>query len=207
MKINNIEKIKNYFLNKEQKALLINELNENVSAFYEYVIMHFSKKSNCILDKSIEIDRQNNNLFELSSIGLFFNSKSDTIKKILSSNNLAIIFTDYKNFKKYSNETININTYEYAMDIKYFVHQELNYQNQSLIEFCINEPGLFFSEISKFEITNKFYESLGLKQETNQIVEIRKNIFNLKKNSNNIKDLYENLIAEVRYKKFNFLTY
>ena len=63
------------------------------------------------------------------------------------------------------------------------------------------------NEISKFEITNKFYESLGLKQETNQIVEIRKNIFNLKKNSNNIKDLYENLIAEVRYKKFNFLTY
>ena len=207
MKINNIEKIKNYFLNKEQKALLINELNENVSAFYEYVIRHFSKKSNFILDKSIEVDRQNNNLFELSSVGLFLNSKSDTIKKILSSNSSAIIFTDYKNFKKYSNETININTYEYAMDIKYFVHQELNYQNQSLIEFCINEPGLFFSEISKFEITNKFYESLGLKQETNQIVEIRKNIFNLKKNSNNIKDLYENLIAEVRYKKFNFLTY
>ena len=205
--MNNIEKIKNYFLNKEQKALLINELNENVSAFYEHVIKHFSKKSNFILDKSIEVDRQNNNLFELSSVGLFLNSKSDTIKKILSSNSSAIIFTDYKNFKKYSNETININAYEYAKDIKYFVHQELNYQNQSLIEFCINEPGLFFSEISKFEITNKFYESLGLKQETNQIVEIRKNIFNLKKNSNNIKDLYENIIAEVRYKKFNFLTY
>jgi len=205
--MNNIEKIKNYFLNKEQKALLINELNENVSAFYEHVIKHFSKKSNFILDKSIEVDRQNNNLFELSSVGLFLNSKSDTIKKILSSNSSAIIFTDYKNFKKYSNETININAYEYAMDIKCFVHQELNYQNQSLIEFCINEPGLFFSEISKFEIMNKFYESLGLKQETNQIVEIRKNIFNLKKNSNNIKDLYENLIAEVRYKKFNFLTY
>ena len=205
VKINqNVGLVDSFFQSKISK-LLINGVDEKISSFYLFVLAFFSKKSSIPL--SINEEHNTGNLFFNEEVRLLINPNTKEISNNLGSAIKTIFLTDYKNFKKYSNETININAYEYAMDIKYFVHQELNYQNQSLIEFCINEPGLFFSEISKFEITNKFYESLGLKQETNQIVEIRKNIFSLKKNSNNIKDLYENIIAEVRYKKFNFLTY
>ena len=40
----------------------------------------------------------------------------------------------------------------------------------------------------------------------NNIIEIRKSVFELKRNNQNIKLLYKKIVDEARFKKFNFLT-
>ena len=47
----------------------------------------------------------------------------------------------------------------------------------------------------------------SISEKNNSILDIRKELFNLKRNGGNMKTIYENLKKEVRYKKFNFLIY
>ena len=46
-----------------------------------------------------------------------------------------------------------------------------------------------------------------IKKDNNFILDIRKELFNLKKNQKSAFEIYSNLKKEVKYKKFNFLAY
>ena len=62
--------------------------------------------------------------------------------------------------------------------------------------------------ISKYLINSDGYVAdRSISEKNNSILDIRKELFNLKRNGGNMKTIYENLKKEVRYKKFNFLIY
>ena len=72
----------------------------------------------------------------------------------------------------------------------------------------MSNPHLAFSEISKYLINSDGYVAdRSISEKNNSILDIRKELFNLKRNGGNMKTIYENLKKEVRYKKFNFLIY
>ena len=76
-----------------------------------------------------------------------------------------------------------------------------------LLNFCLNNPYLTFSEVSKYLINSSGYiKENDVISSNNFILEIRKEFFNLKKIKRSLKNLY-NLKLKVKYKKFNFLTY
>ena len=83
-----------------------------------------------------------------------------------------------------------------------------NINNQDLIDYCISQPHLAFSELSKFIVNSVNYEiDTAIRNEDNFIAEIRKDIFKLKRSQSNLKKIFFKLKDEVKYKKFNFLAY
>ena len=62
------------------------------------------------------------------------------------------------------------------------------------------------SETEKYLISQN-YKSDYNKKDKDFILNIRKNIFQIKKESLNPKKIYDELKDEVKYKKLNFLTY
>ena len=208
-KDNQIQTIKNYIKAKD-KILIINELNEKISSFYLYVIEYFVKLNNChiIFNDNPKTNFQDNfNLFKTQNINLYYQANEQKIKNIISNSNKSIIFTNYKNFKKFISKYESINSYQYEKDLIIFLKSELNIDNNELIFSCKNNPHLIFSETSKFLINNiNYYKDIEL-YERNHLIEIRKLIFDLKKTEKDIKKLYLGLKHEVQYKKFNFLTY
>ena len=83
----------------------------------------------------------------------------------------------------------------------------LKINNDELLYFCKNNPALLISETSKYLINNNQYaKDQTLLEEKNHILNIRKSIFENKRNFN-IKELYLNIKKEVNYKKLSFLTY
>ena len=65
------------------------------------------------------IEDTNNDLFGGKFINLCFSNNNKDIIKNLGSKNKCIIFTDYKNYKKYLSSITTINGYEYKKDIVY----------------------------------------------------------------------------------------
>ena len=111
-------------------------------------------------------------------------------------------------FKEYSKKILSVNGYNYIKDIRYFIKNELKIDNLNVLEFCINNPHLAFSEISKYQINSHGYISDStINEESNFILNIRKQLFNLKRNGSDTRSIYEILKKEVLYKKFNFLIY
>ena len=102
----------------------------------------------------------------------------------------------------------SINGNKFDHDIFFFIKNELKINNDELFYYCKNNPILMFSEISKYLINNNQYSSdQTLMNEKNHILDIRKSIFENKKNNFNIKNLYLNIKKEAEYKKLSFLTY
>ena len=60
--------------------------------------------------------------------------------------------------------------------------------------------------ILKYSVPNYIKEN-RIEEKNNFILEIRKNIFSLKKFNKSPQEIYNHLKLEVRYKKFNFLIY
>ena len=113
-----------------------------------------------------------------------------------------------QNYKKFIKKYVCINGYDFEKDIKIFLEDHLSISDQSFIEHCISQPHLTFSEISKYNINNKNYKiESPVTSEGNSIIEIRKDIFKLKRSKADIKKLFSKIKNEVKYKKFNFLTY
>ena len=149
----------------------------------------------------------NNDLFGLRKIHIFNLSSSKKLDKLLSSREKLIIFTDYKNFKKFQKDYQTINGYNFSNDLKVFIKNTLKIENQNLEEICLKNPQLILSETSKYLINKDNYlkdESINL--EVNKILEIRKNIFELKRNEN-LLQLFSAIKEEAKYKKFSFLTF
>ena len=205
----NIENISNFLNMEENNYLLINQVSDEIGIFYLHVIQFFSTSSGININLNADVDNisTNNDLFELKKINVFNTTSTKKIDQILSSDDKSIVFSDYKNFKKYQKNYQTINGYNFSNDLKTFVKETLKIENQSLIEICIKNPQLILSETSKYLLNKDNYlKDMSIDFEVNKILEIRKKIFELKR-SDNIQKLFLAIKEEVNYKKFSFLTY
>ena len=205
----NIENIKDFLNDHKDNCLLINQVNDEIGSFYLYVIIYLSKSLGINVSFNNEGDNisDNSDLFGLKKIHIFNLTSSKKIDKLLLSREKLIIFTDYKNFKKYQKNYQTINGYNFSNDLKVFIKNTLKIENQNLIEICLKNPQLILSETSKYLINKDNYlkdESIHI--EVNKILEIRKNIFELKRNEN-LQQLFSAIKEEAKYKKFSFLTF
>ena len=207
--MNNISRIKDFIINENESKMIINQVSDNIGLFYTSVITNFceAEKISVVKNSSLEIiDSQN--LFLDKEIKIFFSNNKNLVTKILEMNDKTIVVSDYKTFKQFTNRTLSINGYEYHNDIKNYIRNEHKVDDLNLIEFCITNPHLAFSEISKYLInSNGYIKDTEISEKSNFILDLRKELFDLKRNNRNIKSIYENLKKEIKYKKFNFLTY
>ena len=205
----NIENISNFLNMEENNYLLINQVSDEIGIFYLHVIQFFSTSSGININLNADVDNisTNNDLFELKKINVFNTTSTKKIDQILSSDDKSIVFSDYKNFKKYQKNYQTINGYNFSNDLKTFVKETLKIENQSLVEICTKNPQLILSETSKYLLNKDNYlKDMAVDFEVNKILEIRKKIFELKR-SDNIQKLFLAIKEEVNYKKFSFLTY
>ena len=204
-----IENIKDFLNNNEVNFLLINQVNDEIGSFYLYVIIYLSKSLGINVSFNNETDNisDNSDLFGLKKIHIFNLTSSKKIDKLLLSREKLIIFTDYKNFKKYQKNYQTINGYNFSNDLKVFIKNILKIESQNLIEICLKNPQLILSETSKYLINKDNYlKDESINSEVNKILEIRKNIFELKRNEN-LQQLFSAIKEEAKYKKFSFLTF
>lgn len=204
-KINQISLIKE-FIKSNEDTILINQINEDITILYLYFISYFADEQGVKINtetKTIEED-----LFGGKQIKIFSITSQNKLKNALDMRDKKIVFTDYKNYKKVDSKITKINTYQYEKDISFFIKEELNINNDELIYFCKNNPVLFFSETSKYLTNNNHYSNeQSLIDEKNHLLDIRKKIYEIKRNNSDIKSLYHNIKKEAEYKKLNFLTY
>ena len=206
---NNIEKIIFFLQQKENKTLIVNQVNDEIGSFYLLVIRYFAKLHDTKLNFNQKMDMSVDpiNLFGDEKLDIFTSTSKTFLDKIIGNKNKKIVFTDYKAFKKYQKIMECINGYNYMSDIKYYLDKVLNIKENELINFCQSTPSLTYSETSKFLINEENYsKETGIFETTNFIVKIRKAIFD-SKSSGDIRKSFLNLKEEVKYKKFNFLTY
>ena len=207
--MNNVLLIKKFIADESKSCLLINQVSEEIGFFYINFIENESGIKNIKLNyKSNYTEEEIIDLFKVHEIDLYFSNNRKDINTLINSNNKCIIFTDYKNFKIFSSSILTVNGYEYQKDINYYIKEELKIDNSELVGFSKENPYLAFSEISKYLVNSKGYvKENKIKESYNFILEIRKELFNLKRNQKSSIDIYSNLKQEVKYKKFNFLIY
>ena len=198
------------FLISNEGTLLINQVNDEFGIFYLSIIKYYADKQGT----KINVDDNNgtigaeDDLFGQKEIKIYSITNTKKLAATLDSLKKKIIFTDYKNYKKMNANFNSINGYQFEHDIVFFIRDELKINNDELLYYCKNNPVLLFSEISKYLINNNQYSSdQTLMNEKNHILDIRKSIFENKKNNFNIRNLYLNIKKEAEYKKLSFLTY
>ena len=207
---NNIEIIKYFFSNEENKILLINQVSEEIGCFYELVLREISSSYNVKLKKFTDVSYSNtsNDLFQERKVLLCYLTNSKQIDDLTKNDDQKVIISDYKNFKKYQKKFLVINGYQYEKDINYFLNNIYNISDENLINYCISQPYFTLSEATKYK-TNKsgYLTDIKDKVSNNFILEIRKEIFNLRKSKVDIKQLFFHIKNEAKYKKLNFLIY
>ena len=198
------------FLTSNDEVLLINQVSDDFGIFYLSIIKYYADK----LDTKINVDDNDetigteDDLFGQQEIKIYNITNAKKLAIALKSFEKKIIITDYKNYKKMNSNFNSINGYQFEHDIVFFIRDELKINNDELLYFCKNNPVLLFSEISKYLINNNQYSSdQTLIDEKNHILDLRKSIFENKKNNFNVKNLYLNIKKEAEYKKLSFLTY
>ena len=207
---NNIELLETFLSSNDSKVILINQVTEEIKFFYDYVIKYFAKNLGIKINN---IDNRSNvtktwSLFEVRDVFIYSLTNSNQIKEISDINSSKIIFTDYKNYKKFKKDYVTINGYDYSEDIKYFFKNYYAIIDEKLVNYCTLHPYLIFSEVSKYIINKVDYSSEAVESDkTNFILEIRKEIFKLKKSEIDARNLFFKLKDEAKYKKFNFLTF
>lgn len=205
----NIAIINSFFSKKNEPLLIINKINDEIGIFYINIISHFAQKNNIKISFINDLKEMSGNkdLFDSRRLYIVTTSNKKIIEQIVNNDNQAVALTDYKIFKQYQSKVKSINGYDFVKDIKYFLQEILNINNEALTENILNNPELSYSEISKYLVNDIGYlKSISLHDDTNFILEIRKDIFKLKKMAN-IKNIYFKIKEEVKYKKFSFLTF
>ena len=207
--MNNILDIKNFLSNETEDKMIINQVSDHIDTFYDNLISYYCDKFRIKIFKQQSLENiETGNLFLEKKINLFFSNNLKNIEKIMKIKDKAIIFSDYRVYKKFAKNVLALNGYNYTKDINYFIKDVLEISNLNIKEFCVSNPHLAFSEISKYLINSDGYVAdRSISEKNNSILDIRKELFNLKRNGGNMKTIYENLKKEVRYKKFNFLIY
>ena len=210
MNKSNIETIKHFSSSDKHKTLLINKVSEDIGCFYELLIEEISS------NYKVKIDRISNSIFSSASDDLFQERKvllchltnNKQIEDLSKSNYKAVIISDYKNFKKYQKKFLVVNGYQYERDITYFLKNIYNISDENLITYCVSLPYFTLSEATKYKVNKSGYTTDSKSKALNNfILEIRKDIFTLKKSQNDVKKLFSKIKNEAMYKKFNFLIY
>jgi len=207
IKNNNIDVLKSFF-SSDKTNLLINEMNEEVTMCYFNIIDYFARKNQNRLSFDEKEFNQTEDLFKEPKIYIYKTTSSKKINSLLETKLKKIIFTDYKNLKKFKQNIVSLNGYDFEKDIENFIKNEFKIENRELILFCKNNPIFLISEITKFTTNNDGYvlDDTNL-SDKNHILNLRKSIFLLKKKGAEIKSLYSSIKSEALYKKLNFLIY
>ncbi len=207
--MNNIILIKDFLDSKNENKLIINQVSDQIGVFYSCLIDYLCSKSKIIISRNQNLETtKTQSLFIDNNVFIHYSNNKKDIDKFIKMNDKVIIISDYRVFKEYSKKILSVNGYNYIKDIRYFIKNDLKIDNLSVLEFCMNNPHLAFSEISKYQINSRGYISdATINEESNFILNIRKQLFNLKRNNSDTRSIYENLKEEVLYKKFNFLIY
>jgi len=198
------------FISSSENNIVINQVNDDISIFYLSLIKYFANNQSIRvnIDNDIDTIATEDDLFGTKTIQTFNITNAKKLDNMLNSHNKKIIFTDYKNYKKFSSKFNSINGYQFENDVIFFIKNELKIHNDELLDYCKNNAALLFSETSKYLINSNHYSrDRSLIEEKNHILDIRKSIFENKRNKFNIKSLYQSIKKEAQYKKFSFLTY
>ena len=197
MKKNSIEKIKDFLSLDNDVTLLVNQVNEEIYCFYNYIIKEFTSKFGVKIYNNLSSNGNyvSNELFENRKVSIHNLNNIKQIEEIGGKDFKKIIFTDYKCFKKLLNKYTTINGYDFEKDLKIFLNKYCNINDEELINYCISKPYLTFSEVSKYNVNESNYLSDPIRRDTdNFILQVRK-------------ELFFKLKKEALYKKFNFLAY
>lgn len=208
---NNISTIKKFLLDKQEKNLFFNQVDEKIDQFYYFIINHYSEQLN--LDLKIAND-ENTHLFQTDD--LFGKPKVVVYKKIpikkidilLKSSEKKIFFMEYRTFKKFKDQFSSVNAYNYKLDIKSFLQDELKINNRLLIDNVINNPEYTYSEIHKFLVNQNYQNIIFNENIIDNFLLNRKNLYDHRnKDDLDLVKFYKSLKNEVNIKKFSFLTY
>ena len=203
----NIKNIKEFYSNDSIKTIYLNNLSEAINIFYIQLFEIYSNNK----FKFINIDQNNDAKFATADLFGLENIYVSSKKIKIPEDKKKIIFLSYAEFKKLDKTQMKINTYNYQLDLNYHI-KSLDLEN-SLIEnlkyYLSSYPFLLKSEIEKIFINRNYNEKLDKAVETsnNDIGSIRSRIFELKKESLDIKEIYKLTKKEAEIKKFNFLIY
>ena len=206
--MDNISLIDGFINNKAKKKLLINQVNEEIGLFYLNLIENYAREKNIkLVRKETFSENAVNDLFAEEAIDVCFSNKKKTVENFIHSSNKCIIFSDYKNYKVFSDICLCINGYNYQKDINIYLKRILRVNNSEILDFCLYTPYLTFSELSKYFINeSRYVRDKKIEESSNSILEIRKNIYNQKKNQKDMIKIYTFLKKEALIKKFSFLT-
>jgi len=184
-------------------------VNDEIAIFYLEVIKYFANYQNIkVIDTNTDAIVAEDDLFGTRTIQVFSISNTKKLDSILDVHTKKIVFTDYKNYKRLNSKFDCINGYQFENDINFFIKNELNIDNDELLNYCKDNAALLFSETSKYLInSNRYSRDHSLVEEKNHVLDIRKSIFEIKRNNINMKNLYQNIKKEAEYKKFSFLTF
>jgi hypothetical protein len=217
--LNNIEKIKEFLEEPKASIMILSKVNEEVVIFYQMLIQRLCKKNNYFYQK-IEsfknlVNLETQSLFEDKNAYLIdvSNSKSAEVEisNIKNKDQKFFLFMNYASYKKNISKSIQINAYDFKKDISLLLKEDncvTSWNSEYKIEFlnyCKNNPHLYFSEYEKSKIKIPHYAKFK-EDDSNTILSIRKNIFKYK-NDFSIKilsKLYALIKQEVKIKKFNF---
>ncbi len=206
--MDNISLIDGFINNKAKKKLLINQVNEEIGLFYANLIENYAREKNIkLLRKETFSENAVNDLFAEEAIDVCFSNNKRTVENFIHSSNKCIIFSDYKNYKVFSDICLCINGYNYQKDINIYLKKILKVNNSEILDFCLYTPYLAFSELSKYFINeSRYVRDKKIEESSNSILEIRKSIYNQKKNQKDMIKIYTFLKKEALIKKFSFLT-
>ena len=207
--MNNIELLREFVDGKTGSKLIVNQVSEDIAYFYVNLIEREASSREIILNYQDNlVENINNDLFGNNEIYILFSNNKKNIEKYVNSNIRCIIFTDYKNYKMLSGQYNVVNGYNFEKDIHYYFKDIHGIKNEDLINYCISQPFMIFSEISKYLINEINYSAnISVNNTNNFILNFRKDIFSIKKRGLDIKKLFSIIKREAKYKKFNFLTY
>ena len=198
------------FINSNEDNILVNQVSDEIALFYLEIIKHYASYGGV----KVNINSHENtlvvedDLFGTKTIQTYSITNTKKLDTILADYSKKVVFTDYKNYKRLSSKLNSINGYQFEKDVVFFIKDELNINNDELLDYCKHNPALLFSETSKFLINSNQYSSdRALIEDKNHILDIRKSIFEIKRNNINVQMLYQNIKKEAEYKKLSFLTY
>ena len=217
--MNNIDKINKFLKENDNHTLALPKVNEEVTIFYQMLMQRLCKKHNILFQKM----ESYKNLVNMETYSLFEDktayiidinsskSAEEEISHMKNKDQKFFLFMNYASYKKNVSKSIQINAYDFKKDISLLLNEDnevTSWDNQYKIDFlnyCKNNPHLYFSEYEKSKIKIPHY-STNKEDDSNTILSIRKNIFKYK-NDFSIKvlaKLYALIKQEVKIKKFNF---